>query len=154
MTIYSRLRKVVNWLVFSELVESQNDLAARLGYSSSYMSQVMSSAKVASPSFVGKICSLDPNLSPEWVLEGVGQMFQNNPFSEFSGGAASPVPPPPSGDVVVDAAAWDVIKSQAQSLASRDRQVDELISMLREQLAEQKKRSALLDAPAKCADVG
>lgn len=132
MTIYSRLRKVVNWLVFSEFVESQNDLAARLGYSSSYMSQVMSSAKVVSSSFVGKICSLDPNLSPEWVLEGVGEMFKNNPFSEISGGDAAP----PSGEVIVDAAAWDVIKNQAQSLASRDRQVDELISMLREQLAE------------------
>ena len=34
-----RIKKVINWLVFKGVVDGQNDLAARLGYSKSYMSQ-------------------------------------------------------------------------------------------------------------------
>lgn len=151
MNVYSRLRKVVNWLIFNDLVESQNDLAARLGYSSSYMSQVMSSAKVVLESFIGKVCSLDKNLSSTWVLTGEGNMFLNNPFSEFSGVSGSPDPSSHS-EVVVDASVWAVVKAQAESLAARDRQVDELISMLRSQIEDLKKASAQQDGRVISAD--
>lgn len=150
MNVYSRLRKVVNWLIFNDLVESQNDLAARLGYSSSYMSQVMSSAKVVSESFIGKVCSLDKNLSSTWVLTGEGNMFLNNPFSEFSGVSGSP--DQSHSDVVVDASVWAVVKAQAESLAARDRQVDELISMLRSQIEGLKKVDAQTGGRAISAD--
>lgn len=150
MNVYSRLRKVVNWLIFNDLVESQNDLAARLGYSSSYMSQVMSSAKVVSESFIGKVCSLDKNLSSTWVLTGEGNMFLNNPFSEFSGVSGSP--DQSHSEVVVDASVWAVVKAQAESLAARDRQVDELISMLRSQIEDLKKASAQQDGRVISAD--
>lgn len=151
MNVYSRLRKVVNWLIFNDLVESQNDLAARLGYSSSYMSQVMSSAKVVSESFIGKVCSLDKNLSSTWVLTGEGNMFLNNPFSEFSEVSGSPDPSSHS-EVVVDASVWAVVKAQAESLAARDRQVDELISMLRSQIEDLKKVDAQTGGRAISAD--
>ena len=150
MNVYSRLRKVVNWLIFNDLVESQNDLAARIGYSSSYMSQVMSSAKVVSESFIGKVCSLDKNLSSTWVLTGEGNMFLNNPFSEFS--VVSGSPDQSHSDVVVDASVWAVVKAQAESLAARDRQVDELISMLRSQIEDLKKVDAQTGGRAISAD--
>lgn len=150
MNVYSRLRKVVNWLIFNDLVDSQNDLAARLGYSSSYMSQVMSSAKVVSESFIGKVCSLDKNLSSTWVLSGEGNMFLNNPFSEFSGVSGSP--DQSHSEVVVDASVWAVVKAQAESLAARDRQVDELISMLRSQIEDLKKVDVQTGGRAICAD--
>lgn len=35
--------------------------------------------------------------------------------------------------------AWSVIKLQSESLAARDRQIDELVGLLREQVSENKK---------------
>lgn len=58
-------------------------------------------------------------------------MFKNNPNSE--------------NGVTIPASAWNVIQHQAESLAARDRQVDELIGMLKDQIQEYKKAVARLD---------
>lgn len=150
MDMHERVKKVINWLVFNGVAEGQNDLAVRLGYSKSYMSQVVNNAKVMSDSFIGNLCSLDENLNINWVLTGEGNMFLNNPFSEFSGVSGSP--DQSHSEVVVDASVWAVVKAQADSLAARDRQVDELISMLRSQIEDLKKASAHQDGRVISAD--
>ena len=146
-----RIKKVINWLVFKGVVDGQNDLAARLGYSKSYMSQSLNGHENLSPKFVEKVCSFDSNLNFVWVLSGEGNMFLNNPFSEFSGESGSPDPSSHS-EVVVDASVWAVVKAQAESLAARDRQVDELISMLRSQIEDLKKVDAQTGGRAISAD--
>lgn len=146
-----RIKKVINWLVFKGVVDGQNDLAARLGYSKSYMSQSLNGHENLSPKFVEKVCSFDSNLNFVWVLSGEGNMFLNNPFSEFSGVSGSPDPSSHS-EVVVDASVWAVVKAQAESLAARDRQVDELISMLRSQIEDLKKVDAQTGGRAISAD--
>lgn len=151
MDMHERVKKVINWLVFNGVAEGQNDLAVRLGYSKSYMSQVVNNAKVMSDSFIGNLCSLDENLNINWVLSGEGNMFLNNPFSEFSEVSGSPDPSSHS-EVVVDASVWAVVKAQAESLAARDRQVDELISMLRSQIEDLKKVDAQTGGRAISAD--
>lgn len=153
MDSLERIKKVINWLVFSGKAAGQNDLASRLGYSKSYMSSVLNNARALSDSLIGKLCSLDENINYDWVVSGSGRMFKNNPFSEFDGcispsdGCAIS-----GGSVVVDASVWAVVKAQADSLAARDRQVDELVSMLRSQIEELKKMNAQQGGHAISAD--
>ncbi len=56
--------------------------------------------------------------------------------------------------IVIPAEAWTVIKQQAASLTERDKQVTELIGMLREQVNETKKMIAQEDGHAVSAAVG
>lgn len=49
---------------------------------------------------------------------------------------------------------WDVIKKQADGLSARDRQIDDLINLLREQITENKKINARLEDNAGSAAVG
>lgn len=51
-------------------------------------------------------------------------------------------------DVTIPASVWSVIQRQAQSLSSRDRQIEDLIALLKEQVQENKKISARQDALA------
>lgn len=46
---------------------------------------------------------------------------------------------------------WKVIKRQAESLSARDRQIDELMAMLKEQIQENKKISAQMEGNANSA---
>lgn len=43
------------------------------------------------------------------------------------------------GGVAVPKDAWEIIKQQAESLSVRDKQIDELMEMLKEQIQENKK---------------
>ena len=88
-----------------------------------------------SDKFISKLCSLDENINLVWVQSGEGKMFiEHNLNSEQ--------------DVTIPASVWSVIQRQAQSLSSRDRQIEDLIAMLKEQVQENKKISARQDALA------
>lgn len=49
---------------------------------------------------------------------------------------------------------WSVIQAQAQSLSARDKQIDDLISLLKTQLSEKEKTVARQDDAATSAAVG
>jgi len=59
-----------------------------------------------------------------------------------------------SEDVTLPASAWNVIQKQAESLSARDKQIEDLIGLLKEQIQESKKTVARQDDNAICADVG
>lgn len=89
-----------------------------------------------SEKFMKKICSLDENINFVWLQSGEGEMFiSDNLNSEVSF----------SDDV------WKVIKQQAESLSARDRQIDELMAMLKEQIQENKKISTRMEGNASSA---
>ena len=68
-------------------------------------------------STVDKISKTFPEINRDWLMTGKGNMLNE--------GASN------NGVVEISAEAWNVIKKQADSLASKDRQVDELISILK-----------------------
>lgn len=150
MEMKERVRKVINWLIFNEVVDNQLNLALELGYSKSYISQVLSGTKVASDAFIDKLCLLDQHISREWVLGGEGHMFVSSPFSEEMTASAAD----PAESIVIAPSVWSVIQKQSESLAARDEQVSELISMLRSEISEMKKMNVRQDEAAECADVG
>lgn len=67
-------------------------------------------------------------------------MFMNNPNSE--------------NEVTIPKSVWNIIQQQAESLATRDKQIDELMGMLKEQIQESKKMIARTEEDAASAAVG
>lgn len=131
MTDLQRVKKAINWLVFIGFAENERDIAEKLGYKKASLSQILNGHSPLSEKFVKNLCSADENLNEVWILKGVGDMFLNHES------ASSPVEM-----VSIPKDVWDVIKGQADSLKSRDKQVDELMSMLKEQITENKKTAA------------
>lgn len=138
MDACKRLKKVINWLIFKEVAENERALSELLGYTKSSFSQIVTGKVPMSEKFMKKICSLDENINFVWLQSGEGEMFiSDNLNSEVSF----------SDDV------WKVIKQQAESLSARDRQIDELMAMLKEQIQENKKISARMEENASSAAV-
>ena len=141
MSNLKRIKKVINWLIYKEIGESEKEIAERLGYTKSSFSQIVNGKVPLSDKFISRLCSLDENINLVWVQSGEGEMFiEHNLNSEQ--------------DVTIPASVWSVIQRQAQSLSSRDRQIEDLIAMLKEQVQENKKISARQDALATSAVVG
>ena len=135
MSNLKRIKKVINWLIYKEIGESEKEIAERLVYTKSSFSQIVNGKVPLSDKFISKLCSLDENINLVWVQSGEGEMFiEHNLNSEQ--------------DVTIPASVWSVIQRQAQSLSSRDRQIEDLIALLKEQVQENKKISARQDALA------
>ena len=133
MSNLKRIKKVINWLIYKEIGESEKEIAERLGYTKSSFSQIVNGKVPLSDKFISKLCSLDENINLVWVQSGEGEMFIEHHLNSEQ-------------DVTILASVWSVIQRQAQSLSSRDRQIEELIALLKEQVQENKKISARQDA--------
>ncbi len=125
MDATQRIKKIVNWLIFQEIADNERDLADKLGYTKSSFSQIVNGKVPLSEKFVKRICALDENINEVWVVSGAETMFKNNLNSEKG--------------VSIPASVWGVIQQQTESLSARDRQIDELIGMLKDQIQEYKK---------------
>jgi len=128
MTETQRVKKVVNWLVFMEYAENERELAEKLGYTKSSFSQIVNGKVPLSERFVQKLASVDRNINEVWIMTGEGNMLN-------SVEAGTSV-------VTIPANVWEVIQTQAESLKSKDKQIDELVALLKQQIAEGKKMPA------------
>lgn len=125
MNVTQRIKKVVNWLIFQGVAENERDLADKLGYTKSSFSQIVNGKVPLSEKFVKKLCSFDENINEVWVVDGTGTLFSDSLNGE--------------NGVSIPASVWGVIQKQTESLSARDRQIDELIGMLKDQIQEYKK---------------
>ena len=73
-----RIKKVVNWLIFSEYAENEIGIAKKLGYTKSSFSQILNGKVNVSEKFIDKLCEADDNINKVWVLEGIGVMLKNS----------------------------------------------------------------------------
>ena len=128
MTETQRVKKVINWLVFMEYAENERELAEKLGYTKSSFSQIVNGKVPLSERFVQKLASVDRNINDVWIMTGEGNMLN-------SVEAGTSV-------VTIPSNVWEVIQTQAESLKSKDKQIDELVALLKQQIAEGKKMPA------------
>lgn len=128
MTETQRVKKVINWLVFMEYAENERELAEKLGYTKSSFSQIVNGKVPLSERFVQKLASVDRNINEVWIMTGEGNMLN-------SVEAGTSV-------VTIPANVWEVMQTQAESLKSKDKQIDELVALLKQQIAEGKKMPA------------
>lgn len=140
MTDTQRIKKAINWLIFQGVAESEKELADLLGYTKSSFSQIVNGKVPLSEKFVKRLCGLDENINEVWILTGEEDMFKNSP----NGLQAVQIP----------ADAWRIIQLQAESLAARDKQIEELVGLLKEQIREQKKTVAPTDGAVTSAVAG
>lgn len=137
MDVRKRVKKVVNWLIFNEIAENERAISELLGYTKSSFSQIMTGKVPVSEKFIKNLCSLDKNINFVWVQTGEGEMFLNHNLN---------------GELTVQKDVWKVIQQQAESLSARDRQIDELMGLLKEQIQVNKKILARPEENASSAD--
>lgn len=111
-----------------EYAENERELAEKLGYTKSSFSQIVNGKVPLSERFVQKLASVDRNINEVWIMTGEGNMLN----SVETGTSV----------VTIPANVWDVIQTQAESLKSKDKQIDELVVLLKQQIAESKKTPA------------
>lgn len=140
MTELQRVRKVINWLIFMEFAENEREIAEKFGYTKSSFSQIINGKVPLSDKFLKKLCSANENINEVWISSGEGEMLKNSEQN--------------TGVITIPINVWEVIKNQADSLKIRDKQIDELVSLLKEQLAEAKKTVAQQESDATSAAVG
>jgi len=116
-----RLKKVVNWYIYNEYITSEKDLAEKLGYTKSSLSQILNGKVPLSDKFVDKLIALDKNVNKVWILSGEGKMFNNEQDEKLYQNSL-----PPENDVIVSREAWEMIKMQVQTIQSQQRTIEQL----------------------------
>ena len=135
MEALRRIKKVINWLIFKEIASNERELAEVMGYTKSSFSQIVTGKVPIADKFLNKLCSLDENINFVWVKTGEGEMFVSDSLNS---------------QMTVPKDVWSVIKKQAESLSARDRQIDELMGLLKEQIQENKKDCGCHDVRRAC----
>jgi transcriptional regulator with XRE-family HTH domain len=115
-----RIKKAINYLIYCGVADSEKELAEKLGYTKSSFSQIVNGKVPLSDRFIDKLCRLDPDINKVYIADGEGELLSTDT---------------PNGEnMVIPMSVWEVIQKQADSLKSRDRQIDELISLLSGQI--------------------
>ncbi len=78
MSDIQRVRKVLNWLIFSEYAENDTVLASKLGYTKSSFSQIVNGKVPLSEKFINTLCQCDENINKVWILTGEGEFLKTN----------------------------------------------------------------------------
>lgn len=111
MTIKDRL---IKYLEYKGISKRQFELS--IGVSNGYINNMRVSIQ---PDKVRNIALHYPDLNTGWLMTGEGEMLK---------GEDKPESP---RTVTIEAEAWQVIKQQAESLASKDRQMEALLDILK-----------------------
>jgi len=81
MSDLKRIRKVLNWLIFSDYASNDNDLAIKLGYTKSSFSQIINGKVPLSDKFIDRLCALDYNINKVWIKTGKGEIIIKKDYS-------------------------------------------------------------------------
>ena len=76
MTEIQRIKKVVAWLIFQENLNSQKELAEKMGYTESSMSNILNENVPLSGNFIKKIAMMNDSINEDWILTGKGEMIK------------------------------------------------------------------------------
>lgn len=75
MTEIQRVIKVVDWLIFKKKVKSRKELAEKMGYTESSMSQILNEKVALSDRFIKKLSIVDSLINEDWIKSGDGEML-------------------------------------------------------------------------------
>jgi hypothetical protein len=78
MTEIQRIKKILNWLVFSEYASNEKEIAEKLGYTKSSFSQIINGKVPLSDKFINKLLSANININKVWIVSGEGSMLNND----------------------------------------------------------------------------
>ena len=75
MSDIERIIKTIDWLIFKKKVKSRKELAIKMGYTESSISQILNSKVPLSERFIKKLSEIDKNINYDWLLTGNGSML-------------------------------------------------------------------------------
>lgn len=78
MTDLERVREVVNWLLFNKTIKSRRELAEKMGYTESSMSQILNGKVSLSEKFIKNLSIIDKTLNIDWLMTGEGKMLKSD----------------------------------------------------------------------------
>ena len=78
MTELQRITKYIDWLIFERKVKSRRDLADKMGYTESSLSQILNDKVALSIRFIKKLSKTNSAVSEEWLLTGEGDMLKTD----------------------------------------------------------------------------
>ena len=107
---------------------NDNKVTVQLGLSVGTLGKSRKEGRDISSRLVENILNFYQDLSRVWLLTGEGEMLKVEGET-----ASQPILPIENGEtVVIPGKVWKVIEQQADSLAARDKQIDDLIAILKE----------------------
>jgi len=128
MSVKERIKEYINYKDISI-----RKFCLNIGVTAGYVYNI---SKSIPPEKIDRISKCYPDLNITWLMTGEGEMIKEESTLNYIS----------ANDMVeVPTEAWLIIKQQAESLASKDRQVEELINLL-------KKANAPKEGNAICAD--
>jgi len=77
MSDIQRLRKVIQWFIFNDVILNDYDLAVKLGYKHTYLSQVINGKAHLSEKFIDGLLALDKRINREWLVKGIGSILSD-----------------------------------------------------------------------------
>ena len=86
VSVRERFIKCVEYLIESRKLRNQAELVRSMGLSKGYVSQLMSGKREPSETIVSNLCARFPELNPQWIQTGEGEMLQDvrpRPGDEF-----------------------------------------------------------------------
>lgn len=85
-TDLERVRRLVDWLVFERIAENKRNLADKLGYTESSLSQILNGKVSLSNKFIKKLANINSNINEDWLTTGEGEMLKppKNDFSQLT----------------------------------------------------------------------
>lgn len=78
MTDLERIIKFIEWLIYDKIANNRKDLAEKLGYTESSLSQIINGKVALSDKFIKKLSKIDNRVNIDWLLTGEGQMLKSN----------------------------------------------------------------------------
>ena len=86
VSVSERFVKCAEYLIETRKLRNQAELVRLLGLSKGYVSQLMSGKREPSETIVSSLCAQFPELNPQWIMTGEGEMTQKvglRPVEEF-----------------------------------------------------------------------
>lgn len=76
--VKERVRKVIKWLISERVVLYQKDVAKRMNYNASVMSNLLNGNGRITDRFIERLCDIDTRLNPDWIRTGNGEMLKSH----------------------------------------------------------------------------
>ena len=76
--VKERVRKVIKWLISERVVLYQKDVAKRMNYNASVMSNLLNGNGRITDRFIERLCDIDTRLNPDWIRTGNGDMLDES----------------------------------------------------------------------------
>lgn len=81
--VKERVRKVIKWLISERVVLYQKDVAKRMNYNASVMSNLLNGNGRITDRFIERLCDIDTRLNPDWIRTGNGDMLEKKHDNNF-----------------------------------------------------------------------